>query len=84
MTSKEALGRLQEILRLVLQDDEIEIRLDTTADEIDGWDSLAHINIVVAAEEEFGIKFATAEIAATKAEGQNIGTFLEVVVSKLT
>ena len=83
MAAEELLERMQEILRLVLQDDELEITDETTADEVDGWDSLAHINVIVAVEQEFGVKFATAEIASTKAEDQNIGCFLELLTHKL-
>jgi acyl carrier protein len=76
MKFDELLVRMQDLLQLVLDDDELEIKAETTADEVDGWDSLMHINIIVAAESEFGIKFSTAEIASTKSDGQNVGTFV--------
>lgn len=77
------LARMQDLLQLVLDDDELEITSETTADEVDGWDSLMHINIIVAAEAEFGVKFSTAEIASTKADGQNLGTFVMLLSEKM-
>ena len=47
------------------------------------WDSLMHINLMVAVERRFRVKFATAEIAALKGDGQNVGTFLRLVSTKL-
>lgn len=83
MPDSDLLERMQGVLQLVLGDDELEITADTTADEVDGWDSLTHINIIVAAEAEFGIKFSTAEIAGTKAAGENVGSFLALVAAKM-
>jgi acyl carrier protein len=83
MKFDELLVRMQDLLQLVLDDDELEIKADTTADEVDGWDSLMHINIIVAAESEFGIKFSTAEIASTKSDGQNVGTFVKLLSEKM-
>jgi len=54
-----------------------------TADDISGWDSLAHINLIVTMEKRFKIKFATAEISKLKEDGQNIGTFMSLVNKKL-
>lgn len=83
MEFNDLLERMQNLLQLVLDDDEIEVLAETTADEVDGWDSLMHINIIVASEAEFGVKFSTAEIASTKAEGQNVGTFVSLLANKM-
>ena len=57
---------LQEIFRQVFSDDEIVLKEATTADDIDGWDSMMHINLIIAMERRFGVKFAAAEIAGMK------------------
>jgi acyl carrier protein len=75
--------QLQEIFRDVFDDPALVLRDDMSAKDIDGWDSLTHINLIVATERKFGIKFATVEISRTKAPGQNIGSFLQLVESKL-
>ena len=75
--------RVQEVFRNVFDDPEISLRDDMTADDVPGWDSLAHINLMVATEKRFKIKFATAEISKLKEEGQNIGAFVALIGKKL-
>ncbi len=77
------LPQLQATLRQVFNDDELTITPESTAADIEGWDSMMHINVVIAVEKRFGIKFASAEINSLKDEGQNIGTFLDLVRRKL-
>ncbi len=74
--------QMQSIFRNVFGDDELSLKDSMTAADVDGWDSLAHINLIIAIEKHFGIKFATAEISGLKADGQNIGTFLRLVEAK--
>ena len=76
--------QMQTVFRNVFNDDEIVLRDDMTADDVDGWDSLAHINLIIAMEKHFKIKFATAEISGLKEAGQNIGTFTQLVQKKLS
>ena len=75
--------QLQEVFQEVFDDDEIVLTRETTADDIDGWDSLMHINVIIALEQRFGIKFATAEISGLKDEGKNVGDVLDLVAQKL-
>ncbi len=70
------LSELQDVFRQVFDDDAIDLEEYTTADDIDGWDSMMHINLIIAIEKRFGVKFAAAEIAGMKAAGQNIGTLV--------
>ena len=79
----EILERLQAVLREVFGDDEIGVTEATTADQIDGWDSLMHVNLIIAVEKRFGVKFAAAEIAALKSEGENLGNFCQLLSRKL-
>jgi acyl carrier protein len=74
--------RLQNVFRDVFNDSTFELCDDLTADDVDGWDSLTHINLIIAVERAFGIKFATAEISRTKEPGQNIGSFVRLVEEK--
>ena len=76
-------AEVQGIFRRVFADDGIVIADAMTASDIDGWDSLGHINLIIAVEKQFKIKFATAEISRLKADGQNIGTFLRLVQDKV-
>jgi acyl carrier protein len=74
---------LEEIFREVFDDDEINIYDEMTADDIDDWDSLEHINLIVAVEKKFKIKFSTAEISELKSQGENVGTFITRIESKM-
>ena len=51
------LSKLQEIYQDVLDNEDIELTLETTADDIEEWDSLSHVQLVVAIEKAFEIKF---------------------------
>lgn len=75
--------QLQDVFRDVFGDDALVLRDDMTAADVDGWDSMMHINLIIAVERLFGIKFAVAEIAGMKNEGENVGTFLQLIARKL-
>lgn len=62
MTPDEILADLLAIFRDTFDDASIEISRATTADDVEGWDSLTHIQLVSAVEEHFGIKFKLMEI----------------------
>lgn len=71
--------RLQEVFRTVFEDDEIEISNETTADDIDAWDSLTHVQLIVSVEKEFSLKFSTVEVMKLK----NVGDFIALIEKKL-
>ncbi len=77
------LAELQGVFHEVFGDDGIVLKESTTADDVDGWDSLMHINLIVGIERHYKIKFATAEIARLKGDHQNVGTLLRVISAKL-
>lgn len=72
------LSRITEIVRDQLDEDDIVLTLATEASDIDGWDSLAHVRIVVAIEEAFGIQFQTTEITSLK----NVGDLVAIVEAR--
>jgi acyl carrier protein len=61
--------KLQDIMRRIFDQDDLEITRGLTADQVDGWDSLAHVHLVVAIEKEFGIRLKTTEILHLKCVG---------------
>lgn len=75
--------RLQDLMREQFDDDTLEVSDATTAADVPGWDSLAHVNLIIAVEKAFGIKFAAAEIGKLKNPGQNVGTFKAMILAKL-
>jgi len=74
---------VQTVFQDVFGDDTIVIEDSMTAADIDGWDSLMHINLIVALEKRFKVRFATAEMSGLKDEDQNVGTLLQLLARKL-
>ena len=67
--------RLNEVFRNVFDDDDIEVNRDTTADDIEDWDSLEQINLLVAIEKHFKIKFQLADVNKL----ENVGAMVDLV-----
>lgn len=81
MTRDQIRTQLQDVFREVFQDDAMQIEDQMTANDVDGWDSLMHVNLIIALE-RLQIKFAAAEISRLTEPDQNIGTLLDLVVRK--
>lgn len=75
--------RVQAVFRETFDDPEIVLRDEMTADDVAGWDSMAHINLIISLERRLGIKFATAEISRMKEPDQNVGSMLRLIEGKL-
>ncbi len=75
MKREEILEQVTEILRDEFEDDELEISDETTAADVDGWDSLAHLSIVHEIEETFDIKLLMGEIQ----ESKNVGELIDAI-----
>jgi acyl carrier protein len=78
MTEPEIYAALTEVFHDVFDDDGIALTPDTTADDVEGWDSQAHVNLVVAAEAQFGVRFRTAELEML----HNVGDFVRLIAAK--
>lgn len=76
----EILDVLNEIFRDIFDDDNLVIERATNADDIDDWDSLSNINIVVAIEKRYQVKFALGELQ----ELQNVGDMVDLIEKKIT
>jgi acyl carrier protein len=70
--------RLNRVFREVLEDDSIVLAPNTTAADIDGWDSLSHVQLVLAAEREFNVRLRASEIGGL----ENVGAFVELLERK--
>ena len=70
---------LTAIFRDVFDDDTIALTDETAAKDIEDWDSLAHIQIIVAAEKAFGVKYSTDEIKNT----ENVGEFIRITERRI-
>ena len=78
LSVNEILAQTTEIFKDVLDNDDITLTPETTADDIEEWDSLSHIQLIVAIERHFKIRFSTAEITSYK----NVGEMVEGIQKK--
>jgi acyl carrier protein len=74
---------VQEIFQDVFEDPNLEISEEMTAHDVERWDSLEHINLIIATENKFKIKFTTAEMSRLNGSEQNVGSFIKMIESKL-
>jgi acyl carrier protein len=79
MTSPEILQKLQPLFRDVLDNPSLNVGVEDSALTVEGWDSLAHINLVTSIEQEFRIRFALGELQELK----NVGDMIELMSQKL-
>lgn len=78
-TSEQVLAEVNRIMCGVFNNPSIQLKYATTAHEVEGWDSLNHIELVVAVEKHFKIRFNFAELQKFK----NVGEMCDNIVAKL-
>lgn len=71
-------AKLNEIFRDIFDDDEIVVTPETNSDSIEDWDSLEHINLVVAIEKTFHMKFSMDEVTGMK----DVGEMVEIILQR--
>ena len=79
MSREEIFEKLNEIFIEVFDDDSIKLEEDTTAADIDGWDSLMHITLIDVVEDEFDIKFDMKTVVKLK----NVGEMVDAIKEEL-
>jgi acyl carrier protein len=75
LTDQEILERLTPLFREIFLDDAIVVKPETTAADVERWDSLSHIDMVMLVEESFGIRVPTREVTRMK----NVGDLVHVI-----
>ena len=79
MSREEVFEKLNEIFQDVFDDSTIVVEDKTTSEDIDGWDSLEHINLLATIEQEFGIKFSMGQVVTMK----NVGEMADIIMSTI-
>ena len=79
MDRNDILKRVEEIFHDELEVDDLVLTDETTADDVEEWDSLSHVQLVAAMEEAFGIEFKSREILSW----ENIGDLIDSIEKKL-
>jgi acyl carrier protein len=78
MNSETVRPRLNAIFQDIFDDPSLEINDQMIAADVEGWDSLSHINLIVEVEKKFKVKFNTAEVRGLK----NVGDFIALIARK--
>lgn len=79
MSREEVFDKVQEIFRDVFDDEALTISDQTNSDEIDDWDSLEHISLIISMEKEFSMKFDIKEVNKL----ENVGEMIDLIVRKM-
>ena len=79
MNRNEVIAELQPIFADILDVPDLRLTAETKASDVEGWDSLAHISLVVAVETRYKLKFALGELQELK----NVGDMADQIVKKL-
>ena len=79
MNHNEIVFRLTDIFQDIFEDPSIELSDTMMAADVSGWDSLSHINLVLAVEKGFGIKLTTREVKGL----ENVGDFIHLIEKKI-
>ena len=74
-----AMETLTDIFRMVFDDDTIQLRPEMTSNDVEGWDSLSHVNLILAVESKFKIRFTQKELLTLK----NVGDLKKTIERKL-
>ena len=72
--------RLTSIFREVFDDDDLVLKPELTANDVDGWDSLTHIRLILSVQKAFGVKFSSVEMSRLK----NVGDLVALTKHKQT
>jgi len=75
MDDKQIYAKLAEVFADVFDDEAIEVKPELSAKDVDGWDSLSHIRLILTVERAFNVKFSTSEIGKL----QNVGDLATLI-----
>jgi acyl carrier protein len=79
LNKKQIMSRIASLLADVLEVDKVALKETTTADQVEGWDSINHVRLLIAIEREFGFEFASNEATGLR----NVGALVSMIQSKL-
>jgi acyl carrier protein len=78
MDESQIYARLNQIFEDVFDDDSIQVTPELSAKDVDGWDSLSHIRLILTVEKAFKVKFSTSEIGKL----ENVGDLVALIESR--
>jgi len=78
MQQQEVMAKLQEVFDGVFLQP-VEVRRDLSASDVEEWDSLTHVSLILAVEQAFGVRFRVGEVESTK----NLGDLADLIIKRL-
>lgn len=79
MTRENVLKKVNEIFRDAFDKLDLSVSFETTAADVEGWDSLMQMNLIEMIEDEFAIRFSMDEVAGM----ENVGNMIDIVISRI-
>ena len=78
MSAAEIFPALTDLFRDIFDEDDLELTPATTAAEVEGWDSLSHIRMILAVEQRFGVRFSASQVSTLP----NVGALVDLIATK--
>lgn len=78
MTREQVFEALSEIFQETFDDESITVHDETTASDIEGWDSLEHINLIAEVENRFEMEFTMGEVNGMR----NVGEMVDIILGR--
>lgn len=79
MSREEVLGKVNEIFVDAFDSEDLVIGFETTAADVEGWDSLMQMNLIEMIEDEFNVRFNIDEVVGMA----NVGSMIDIIISKI-
>lgn len=79
MSREEILERVNRVFKEVFDDEEVAVTFTSTAADVEGWDSLRHITLIEAVEDEFDMRFQMNEVTGMK----NVGEMVDIIAERV-
>lgn len=79
MSDAELLDKLNTVIMDQLDLDDLSLTRDTQAQDVDGWDSLAHVRIIIAVEQAFNVRLPTSQVTTIA----NVGELVDLIRSRV-
>lgn len=79
MSREEILERVNKVFKEVFDDEDVSVQFESTAADVEGWDSLRHITLIEAVEDEFDMRFQMNEVTGMK----DVGEMVDIIAKRM-
>lgn len=79
MSREDVLSKVNDIFKDAFDNEDLVIGFQTTANDVEGWDSLMQMNLIEMIEDEFGMRFDMDEVVGM----ENVGSMIDIIISRI-